>query len=130
AGLEADRFARLLRYRGDPEAEWTSYAPDARRIAAAFTRGINACIDHLGDRLPIEFGLLGLKPGRWQPEDVLGRMSGIIMSRNFQSEVARARLVVAVGVEKARQLAPTDPVRPFAPAAGLDLAGLDDAVLA
>jgi penicillin G amidase len=130
SALEADRFARLLHYRGDPDAEWTSYAPDARRIAAAFTRGINACIDHLGDKLPVEFRLLGLKPGRWQPEDVLGRMSGIIMSRNFQSEVARARLIAAVGLEKARRLAPTDPPRPFAPAAGLDLAGIDDAVLA
>src|SRR3954470_23499277 len=33
SGLEADRFARLLKYRGDPDAEWAVYAPDARRIA-------------------------------------------------------------------------------------------------
>src|SRR5262245_14135188 len=31
--LESDRFARLLRYRGDVEAEWASYSPDTRRIA-------------------------------------------------------------------------------------------------
>src|SRR5213594_1630577 len=36
AGLDADRFARLLRYRGDMDAEWNSYAPDAKRIATAF----------------------------------------------------------------------------------------------
>src|SRR5947199_4074212 len=41
-GLEADRFARLLRYRGDLDAEWSAYAPDARPIAANFARGINA----------------------------------------------------------------------------------------
>src|SRR5581483_559493 len=108
-GLEADRFARLLKYRGDLEAEWASYSPDARQIATAFTRGINAYIDHLGDRLPVEFQLLGIKPAKWQPEDCLGRMSGIIMTRNFQNELARAELVATIGVEKARRIAPTDP---------------------
>jgi penicillin G amidase len=129
-GLEADRFARLLKYRGDPDAEWAAYAPDARRIATAFTRGINAYIDHLGDRLPVEFQLLGVRPKKWQPEGCLGRMSGIVMTRNFQNELARAELVAAVGVERARRVAPTDPPRAYAPAPGLDLAGVDRAVLA
>jgi penicillin amidase len=128
--VEADRFARLVRYRGDLKAEWASYSPDAQRIATAFTRGINACIDQLGDRLPIEFHILGCKPKKWQPEDVLGRMSGIYMSQNFRNEIARARLIAAVGVEKARWLAPVDPPRAFAPAPGLDLIGIDERLLA
>ncbi len=130
SGLESDRFARLLKYRGDPDAEWASYAPDARRIVIAFTCGINAYIDHIGDRLPIEFQLLGVRPKKWQPEDCLGRMSGIVMSRNFQNELVRAELVAAVGVEKARRIAPTDPLRQYAPAPGLDLAGIDRSILA
>jgi penicillin amidase len=128
--LDADRFARLLRYRGDMEREWSSYSPDTRQIAVAFTAGINACIDQAGKRLPIEFQILGIEPGKWRPEDILGRMSGIIMTRNFQQEVARARLIAAVGVDKARWLAPTDPAVPFAPAPGLDLGGIDQNVLA
>src|SRR6266566_3699570 len=39
-----DRFARLLKYRGDMSAEWSSYAPDTRAIAASFVSGINAHI--------------------------------------------------------------------------------------
>jgi penicillin amidase len=128
-GLEGDRFARFLKYRGPMDREWTSYSPDTRRIATAFTRGINAYIDHIGDRLPVEFTLLRSRPKKWQPEDCLGRMSGIIMSRNFQSEIARAELVSAVGVEKARRLKPTDPIRPFGPVSDFDLAGIDRAVL-
>src|SRR5437868_4821115 len=62
AGLEGDRFARLIQFRGDMDAEWTSYAPDARQIVTAFTRGINAYIDSIGDRLPIEFQILGIRP--------------------------------------------------------------------
>jgi penicillin amidase len=130
SGLQADRFARLLRYRGDMDAEWASYAPDARRIATAFTRGINAYIDHVGDRLPVEFQILGARPKKWRPEDCLGRMSGIVMSRSFRTEPGRAELVAAVGVEKARRVAPTDPPVAYAPAPGLDLAGIDRSLLA
>lgn len=129
-GVAADRFARLLKYRGDPDVEWASYAPDARQIATAFTRGINAYIEYLGDELPVEFQVLAVRPGKWQPEDCLGRMSGIIMTRNFQNELARAELVTAVGVEKARRIAPTDPPRDYAPAPNLDLAGIDRSILA
>src|SRR5689334_5303682 len=35
AALEADRFARLVRYRGDMDAEWRSYSPDTRQIVTA-----------------------------------------------------------------------------------------------
>jgi penicillin amidase len=129
--VPADRFVRLIRYRGDMDREWESYSPDARAIAVAFTRGINAWIDQAGDKLAIEFQLLGLRPGRWQPEDVLGRMSGVYMSRNFQSEVLRAQLVAAVGVEKARWLAPADPRRDYASALAPDeLKRIDRRVLA
>ena len=53
----------LVRYRGDMEAEWASYSPQAREIAQAFTSGINAYVEQNRDRLPIEFDLLGFAPG-------------------------------------------------------------------
>jgi len=127
--LDGDRFARLIKYRGDMRAEWTSYAPDTEAIATAFTHGINACIDQAAEKLPIEFQILGYEPKKWQPEDILGRMSGIIMTSNWQREVARARLIAAVGVEKARQIAPTDPPREFALASGIDLATITPDIL-
>src|SRR5436190_1893803 len=40
--IEADTFARLIRYRGNMDAEWKSYSPDTKQIAIAFTNGINA----------------------------------------------------------------------------------------
>ncbi|MCI0460482.1 MAG: penicillin acylase family protein [Gemmataceae bacterium] len=129
-GLEADRFARLIRYRGAMDAEWASYSPDTKQILTAFTRGINACIDHVGKRLPIEFQLLGIQPKKWQPEDCLGRMSGIVMSSNFRAELARARLIGALGIEGARRLAPTDPPLAYALAPGIASGELDPGVLA
>jgi len=127
--VEADWFARLLRYRGKMDVEWNSYSPDTKQIATAFTSGINAYIKHCGKNLPVEFEILGYEPKPWQPEDILGRMSGIIMSRNFSDEVVRANLIEKLGLEKVRMLMPTDPQRDFAPATGLDLKGIDSRIL-
>ncbi|MEK7407289.1 MAG: penicillin acylase family protein, partial [Acidobacteriota bacterium] len=77
AYIERDRFARLVRYRGDMKAEWESYAPDTRAIAEAFARGVNACVRHFGDRLPIEFQLLGFRPGEWKAEHIVLRIAGL-----------------------------------------------------
>ena len=107
--MERDRFARLVRYRGDMAAEWESYSPDARQIVAAFTAGINAYIDCVGDRLPVEFQILGLRPKKWKPEDCLGRTSVLALVQNVDHEVARAELVAAVGAKAAAAIMPTDP---------------------
>ena len=129
--IASDRFARLMKYRGDMDKEWTSYSPDTKEIATAFTQGINACIDQLGDKLPIEFQVLGFRPGKWKPEDVLGRMSGIYMSQNFRNEIERARLVAGVGIDKANWLAPVDPLHEYESALKRDdLKGIDRRILA
>src|SRR5262245_15051079 len=127
--IAADQFARLMLYRGDMAAEWQSYSPDTQEIATAFTAGINAYIDHTADKLPIEFQIAGYQPQKWRPEDILGRMSGVIMVANWQREVARARLVATVGAEQARRIAPTDPPRDFGPAPGVDLSCITTDVL-
>ena len=116
SALKADEFARLLLYRGDMNAEWQSYSSDTQAIATDFVAGINACIDHMGDKLPIEFQILGTTPVKWQPADILGRMSGIIMTSNWQREITRAQLIANKGTEYAHRIAPTDPPRAYAPA--------------
>ena len=62
SAVERDRFARLLKYRGDMQLEWASYAPDAREIVRAFVAGVNAYIAAVRARPPIEFTLLGIGP--------------------------------------------------------------------
>ena len=92
--VERDRFARLIRYRGDMKTEYESYAPDARQIIEAFVRGVNAQIELSKDRLPIEFQLTGSKPEPWTPEVCLTRMAGYVMTRNASTEVLRAQLAL------------------------------------
>src|SRR6185503_8567701 len=92
-----DRFARLLKYRGDMAAEWSSYAPDTREIATAFVGGVNAYIALVREKPPVEFTLLGYRPERWTPEVPLQRMAALTMTGNAEYEVLRAQLVEILG---------------------------------
>ncbi|HWO00594.1 MAG TPA: penicillin acylase family protein [Blastocatellia bacterium] len=129
SAIERDKFARLMRYRGNMEAEWSSYAPDAKRIIESFVRGINAFIEMSRDRLPIEFQLTGIKPEPWTPEVCLTRMAGYVMTRNASAEVFRAELARQFGAEKVDQWIETDPFKKLVLPAGLDLNGIDTKIL-
>lgn len=128
-----DTFARLLRYRGDMDAEWRAYAPEARRIVEAFVSGINAQIDYVTahpETLPIEFTLMGSLPEKWTPEVVISRVAGYIMTRNARLEVQRALLTARVGPARAAALLPPDPAVPLTVPDGLDLRDITAEVLA
>jgi penicillin amidase len=127
--IHRDRAARLMRYRGDMQAEWESYAPDARPIAEAFVRGINAFVRQCGDRLPIEFRLQGFRPGEWKAAHCLLRHSFVSRSRNIAKEVARAEMVTRLGVEATMKYMPTNPPRKLDPDPALSLQGIDASVL-
>ena len=127
--VERDRIARLVRYRGDMEAEWRSYSPQAKQIATSFAQGVNAFIRHCGDKLPIEFELLGFRPGEWKPEDSLLRVAGLLMTRNQLQEIARAEMVAALGPEATHKFMPTEPARKLDPDPSLNLKGIDERVL-
>ncbi|HWC20587.1 MAG TPA: penicillin acylase family protein, partial [Terriglobales bacterium] len=47
SAIERDRYARLLKYRGNMQQEYKSYAPDTLAILTAFTEGINAYIRYV-----------------------------------------------------------------------------------
>ncbi|RRO13222.1 penicillin acylase family protein [Saccharopolyspora rhizosphaerae] len=99
--VEQDRATRLFLYRGDMDAEWARYSDDAQHIATQFVTGINAYLDWLDDhpeQMPEEFDVLDYRPARWDPADVV-RIRSHGLTRNLESEVERARVVCAAGVE-------------------------------
>lgn len=98
-----DEAARLFLYRGDMYREWLAYGSDAKRIAAAFTAGINAYIDQTEQQpalLAPEFRLLNYKPARWSAEDVV-RIRSNGLWRNVTTEVRRAQIACKLGLEVA-----------------------------
>src|SRR5215467_13923967 len=108
SALFRDINARLLRYRGDMNAEYESYSPDTKEILEAFTSGINAYIASTvtsgGPGLPIEFQVAGFKPEPWKPEDCLNRMAAFSMTGNVFAELEHAQAVAILGPEKATKL--------------------------
>ena len=132
SAVRRDTFARLLRYRGDMDAEWRSYSPDAKAIVEAFVAGVNAQIAYVRahpEKLPIEFQLLDSLPEPWTPEVVIGRMAGYVMTRNARSEIQRARLARSVGAARVAEFMPVEPETPITVPEGLDLDDIVDGIL-
>ena len=74
--LKRDRGARLHLFRGDLDDELNRYHPRGKAIIEAYVRGVNAYIAETERNpalLPIEFRMLGIKPGRWTPAVVISR---------------------------------------------------------
>ena len=132
SAIERDKFARLVRYRGDMKAEYESYAPDAKSIIEAFVRGVNAQIALVKStgKLPIEFQLAGYEPEPWTPEVCLTRMAGYVMTRNASTEIQRAVLAREFGKEFVDEWVETEPKRKLEIPEELDLAGIDPKILA
>jgi penicillin amidase len=133
SAVQRDINARRLRYRGDMDAEYNSYAPDTKEILEAFTAGINAYIEEIqkpgGIGVPIEFQIVGFKPEPWKPEDCLNRMAAYAMTGNGSAELGNAQLVALVGTDKAAALLDLDPPVKLDPAPGIDFSGLSPALL-
>ncbi len=131
--VKRDTSARLLRYRGDMDAEYKSYSPDTKEILEAFTSGINAYIEEIqkpgGIGLPLEFQLAGFMPEPWEPEDCLNRLAAYSVTGNGASELHSAQLVALLGPEKAAELLDLDPPVKLDPAPGINFSGLSPALL-
>ena len=95
--IERDAMTRRIQYRGDPGAEWASYGPDAKAIAGAFMRGVNAWVALARERPPEEFVLAGWRPELWSVDDLLNRTEAFTGSGDALDEVFRARLIATVG---------------------------------
>src|SRR5437588_2984906 len=127
--IARDQIARLVRYRGNWDQEWSSYSPDAKQIVTAFTNGINAYIRSLNGERTEEFRLAGFDPGLWTPEDVASRIAGLQMTGNMLQEVNRAQQVARLGLAAVELLSPPDPPTAFVVPHGLNLADITSAIL-
>lgn len=131
AYVAQDRAARLFLYRGDMAAEWAAYDPGGREAVEAFAAGVNAYVAEVlaGRRaMPVEFGLTDSKPEPWNPEDILRIRSHALVS-NVVSEVARAKVVCAGGVEADALRRKLEPARKLTVPKGLDPCAIPDGVL-
>lgn len=129
--LKRDIGARLHMFRGDLDAELDHYHPRGRLIVEAFVRGINAYIaetERTPTLLPLEFTMLGIKPGRWTPSVVISRHQAL--TSNLTDEVRYLRAMKAVGPHRVRELMYFQGGEPvFTPDPSIDLKTFPDNVL-
>lgn len=129
--LAQDRASRLFLYRGDMEAEFNAYAPDARAICQSFVNGINAYIaltEAEPHRLPAEFQAMGTRPARWAAEDVV-RIRSHSLTRNALSEVLRGIVLSRADLATDLLRKNIEPLHEPVRAEGLDLSTLGAEVL-
>jgi acyl-homoserine lactone acylase PvdQ len=106
---ERDAMTRRIQFAGDREVEWTRYGRDAKAIAAAFVRGVNAWAALARERPPEEFVLAGWTPEPWNADDMLNRTDAFVAGRDAIEEIFRARLVAALGVHHIATIFPRGP---------------------
>ena len=112
--LNRDIGTRLFKYRGDMAKEMAYYHPQGATIIQAYTDGVNAYIRDIlktPERLPAEFRLLKILPGKWTPEVVISRHQGLL--GNIQKELNMGRAVAKLGEEKVKNLLWFHPKEPL-----------------
>jgi penicillin amidase len=103
--LMRDRGARLHTYRGDLDQDLNRYHPRGKSIVEAYVRGVNAYIAETERNpalLPLEFRMLGIKPGRWTPAVVISRHQAL--AGNVGEEVRLLRAIKASSLDQVREL--------------------------
>jgi len=112
--LPRDIGTRLFKFRRDLEQELNHYHERGSEIVNAYTDGINAYIaqtEHDPGLLPLEFELLGIKPGMWTPDVVISRHQGLL--GNIGQELSTGRNVAQLGagmVKRFGSFGPGDPL--------------------
>lgn len=129
--LPKDIGSRLMQFRGDLRDEMRHYHPEGDEIITAFVAGVNAYISRINQNpadLPLEFELLGIRPGKWTVATVVSRHNGLF--RNVRDEIRLSQLVNLVGAEKVKDLIVFEPKDPdLSVPAGVDLSQIQDSVI-
>jgi len=103
--LKRDIGTRLFQFRGDLKKELNHYHPQGEAIINAYVAGVNSYIaEALQDpnKLPIEFKLLKILPGKWTPAVVISRHQGLL--GNVPIELNTGMAVAKIGDAKVKEL--------------------------
>lgn len=104
--LDTDRAARTFGFNRLGRVDWVNASAEMRDAVLAYCEGVNAYLEWVGDRLPVEFKLLGHKPQSWQPEDTtaFARVMMWQLSHAWHGEIVRLLVQQKVGEEHAADL--------------------------
>ncbi len=104
--LDTDRAVRTFGFNRLAKVDWANAETQTKEAILAYTQGINAYLDWIGNRLPVEFKLLRHQPQPWQPEDSTAfiRLMMWQLSHAWHGEIVRLMVQQKVGEEHAKDL--------------------------
>ena len=104
--LRFDEESRTLGMRQAAERAAADASPQIRRLLDAYARGVNENIAQRGNKLPIEFVLLGYKPRPWTPADtyLISLYMYKTLTSTWQEKLNRQWIAAKVGPDRARDL--------------------------
>jgi len=108
--LDSDRLMRTLGLGKAAKQAWQRTAPATRNLVKAYVQGVNGYLFTRQGQARLTALVAGpLEP--WQPEDVLlwPKVVAYTLSRNWDEEILRTRLLARVGPERTQQLLPGPP---------------------
>jgi len=106
ATLDTDKLLRTLGIVQAAQIQWEGMPKEGRDALTAYADGINAFHAQSKQALPPEFHILGVKPGKWTPQDSVGwaLMMALDLGDNWGTELARLRALQHVPTARMWQL--------------------------
>jgi penicillin amidase len=100
--VKMDREQRILGLKAAAQKSLAMTAARDREYFEAYARGVNAYIASRGERLPIEFRILGYEPKPWTPEDSVVIANQMVKDLNYRyifDTLGRERILAKLGAE-------------------------------
>ena len=99
AALDSDKQFRTFGLERVAVGELRLLGPDTIQNLTAYADGVNKFLEGHGDSLPIEFVILGYRPGRWSVVDsvVVAKLQAYDAANNLDQELLRAGLASRFG---------------------------------
>ncbi|HET6181510.1 MAG TPA: penicillin acylase family protein [Candidatus Sulfotelmatobacter sp.] len=100
--LKVDREQRILGLRAAAKKSMEMASPRDRNYYDAYARGVNAYIGTHGNKLPIEFRILGYAPKPWLAEDSAVIANSMVKDLNYHSfydALSREKILAKLGPE-------------------------------
>jgi penicillin amidase len=115
--VETDAFIRTMGWPRLAEQEWEAADTEVKGILQAYADGVNAYLsEHKGSRLSLEYAILKLTNGSYEPEPWLpvhsltwAKAMSWDLSGNMDDEIRRAVLLPQLGEERLADLYPAYP---------------------
>jgi penicillin amidase len=119
--LDTDKLMRTLGIMAAARRQWAGLPPATQAALQAYADGINAFNAKPSQALGPEFQILGVTPGKWEPQDAIGWsiMMALDLGGNWGTEYARLAVGRVLTTHRMWQAFPTYPGE--APASKLDL---------